>query len=402
MFRNNNKTIIEKDLILKQKTLSKDFLKSAIDKAIKQIDLNIEYFGSDLYPTPQTFNNIYTKMDNTEWTNGFWSGIIWLAYEYTKDKKYLEIGQKHVDDYLHRIKNKIEVNHHDMGFLYSLSCVASYKLTKNPKAKEAALLAADNLASRYSKQGKFIQAWGNVSGNDNYRLIIDCLLNIPLLFWASENGGKKEYKEIAINHFNTSLRTVIREDGTTFHTFYFDKETSKPLYGKTRQGYTDDSCWARGQAWGIYGIPLTLKYISNLKLLDKDTLEIYKKVVNQFLNNQGSDDFIAYWDLDLNDDKNHSRDSSASAIAACGLLEMYKLNLLDEPTNLIYTKASNKIIESLINKYALLETKPGSPLLFHGVYSWHTNKGVDQGNIWGDYFYLEALIRLYQDLEIYW
>lgn len=398
---NNNKDILLKDYYLNSKFLTKNDIKEAIDKTIKQIDINIDYF-ENFFPTPQTFSNIYKKIENIEWTNGFWTGMIWLAYEYTKNEKYKKIGQKHVDSYYDRIVKKIEVNHHDMGFLYSLSCVASYKLTGNKKAKKAALLAADNLASRYSEKAKFIQAWGDVNSDDNYRLIIDCLLNIPLLFWASENGGSKEYKQIAINHFNTSLNTVIREDGTTFHTYYFDKKTNKPLYGKTRQGFLDDSCWARGQAWGIYGIPLTLKYIDDLSFLDANTYTKYKKVLNQFLNNLGSDDQIAYWDLVLNNDKTQSRDSSASAIAVCGMLEMVKHQEIDDKTKQIYRAAINVIMNSLIHKYSNLENNPGSPILFHGVYSWHTNKGVDEGNIWGDYFYLEALIRMFQDWDLYW
>nr|AAR98794.1 glucuronyl hydrolase [Mycoplasmopsis alligatoris A21JP2] len=399
MFIQNNKDILLKNTLLLNPKLGKKQIKKAIEDALKQVDLNIAYFGDNTYPTPQTFDDKYKIMDNTEWTNGFWTGQIWLAYEYTKNPKYLEVGLEHVQSYLHRIENKIEVNHHDMGFLYSLSCVAAYKLTGNLDAKKAALLAADNLASRYSDSGKFIQAWGNIHGNDNYRLIIDCLLNIPLLFWAAQNGGNPEYKQIALNHFNTSLKSVIRNDGTTFHTYYFDKDTNKPLYGKTRQGYNDESCWARGQAWGIYGIPLTLKYIS-----DKDTLNIYRKVVNQFLNNLGSNDFIAYWDLILNNDDKHSRDTSANAIAVCGLLEMKKLKLLKPELLEVYERAANKMMQSLIDKYALLKMGPGSPILYHGVYSWHTNKGVDEGNIWGDYFYLEALMRLLNEdnQEVYW
>ncbi|APJ38119.1 glycoside hydrolase family 88 protein [Mycoplasmopsis pullorum] len=403
MFINNNKELIDIAKLEKNwEKVDKKFLENAIEKAIAQIDRNIEYFG-DSFQSPNTFSNIYKKMDNIEWTDGFWSGLVLLAYEYTKNPKYLDLAKKHVDSYYDRIVNKIEVNHHDMGFLYSLSCVAYYKLTKDEKAKEAALLAADNLASRYLDEAKFIKAWGNMNEEENYRLIVDCLLNIPLLYWASQNSNdlkRQNYYNIAIEHFNTSLHTVIREDGTTFHTYYFDPKTNQPLFGKTRQGYSDDSCWARGQSWGVYGIPLTLKYAANDPKLDKDTLAIHQKVVNQFLNNIGLDN-VAYWDLIFNNDDTHSRDSSASAITVCGLLEVSKF-LDSQELKDTYLKISKSIVYSLATKYANLEEHLGSPILFHGVYSWHTNKGVDEGNIWGDYFYLEALMRLYMDWDPYW
>lgn len=403
MFINNNKELVDIAKLEKNwEKVDKKFLENAIEKAIAQIDRNIEYFG-DSFQSPNTFSNIYKKMDNIEWTDGFWSGLVLLAYEYTKNPKYLDLAKKHVDSYYDRIVNKIEVNHHDMGFLYSLSCVAYYKLTKDEKAKEAALLAADNLASRYLDEAKFIKAWGNMNEEENYRLIVDCLLNIPLLYWASQNSNdlkRQNYYNIAIEHFNTSLHTVIREDGTTFHTYYFDPKTNQPLFGKTRQGYSDDSCWARGQSWGVYGIPLTLKYAANDPKLDKDTLAIHQKVVNQFLNNIGLDN-VAYWDLIFNNDDTHSRDSSASAITVCGLLEVSKF-LDSQELKDTYLKISKSIVYSLATKYANLEEHLGSPILFHGVYSWHTNKGVDEGNIWGDYFYLEALMRLYMDWDPYW
>ncbi|TNK83942.1 glucuronyl hydrolase [Mycoplasmopsis pullorum] len=403
MFINNNKELIDIAKLEKNwEKVDKKFLENAIEKVIAQIDRNIEYFG-DSFQSPNTFSNIYKKMDNIEWTDGFWSGLVLLAYEYTKNPKYLDLAKKHVDSYYDRIVNKIEVNHHDMGFLYSLSCVAYYKLTKDEKAKEAALLAADNLASRYLDEAKFIKAWGNMNEEENYRLIVDCLLNIPLLYWASQNSNdlkRQNYYNIAIEHFNTSLHTVIREDGTTFHTYYFDPKTNQPLFGKTRQGYSDDSCWARGQSWGVYGIPLTLKYAANDPKLDKDTLAIHQKVVNQFLNNIGLDN-VAYWDLIFNNDDTHSRDSSASAITVCGLLEVSKF-LDSQELKDTYLKISKSIVYSLATKYANLEEHLGSPILFHGVYSWHTNKGVDEGNIWGDYFYLEALMRLYMDWDPYW
>lgn len=167
--------------------LTKKEIKDALDDCIRKIDRNIEVFG-EKFPTPATKNNTYEVMDNTEWTNGFWTGILWLAYEYTKDEKYRRIAEKHVESFHNRIINNIEVEHHDLGFLYTPSCVSSYKLTENKLAYDAAVMAADKLIGRYQEVGGFIQAWGELGARDNYRLIVDCLLNIPLLYWADRKS----------------------------------------------------------------------------------------------------------------------------------------------------------------------------------------------------------------------
>ena len=257
--------------------LTTELVDRAIEDCLAKIDHNLELLGEE-YPTPATFSNEYKIMDNTEWTNGFWTGMLWLAYEFTGEEKYKEAAEKNVRSFIHRIDNLIEVNHHDLGFLYTPSCVSAYKLTGNLEARDAAIKAAKQLASRYQKTGKFIQAWGELGARDNYRLIVDCLLNIPLLFWASEETGNEEFAEMAKEHFYTTVKNAIRNDASAFHTFYFDPETGEPAYGKTRQGYSDDSAWARGQAWLIYGIALCNAYYP----VDTN-IEYFQAVTNYFL-----------------------------------------------------------------------------------------------------------------------
>ena len=138
--------------------LTPELVDQAIKDCLAKIDHNLELLGEE-YPTPATFSNEYKIMDNTEWTNGFWTGMLWLAYELTGEEKYKEKAEKNVRSFIHRIDNLIEVNHHDLGFLYTPSCVSAYKLTGNLKARDAAIKAAKQLASRYQKTGKFIQAW---------------------------------------------------------------------------------------------------------------------------------------------------------------------------------------------------------------------------------------------------
>lgn len=375
--------------------LTKDEVKAAIELAMKQLELNIDYFG-EAFPTPATVDNTYPKMDNTEWTNGFWTGELWLGYEFLGDEKIKALANQHTRSFLERVVNRVELDHHDLGFLYSPSCVADYKLTGSQEALEASLQAADKLMERYQAKGGFIQAWGELGKAEDYRLIIDCLLNIQLLFFAYQQTGDRKYYDSAVKHFYASANTVIRDDASTFHTFYFDPETGQPLKGVTRQGYSDDSSWARGQAWGIYGIPLTYRIIK-----DPACLDLFKGVTHHFLNRL-PEDRVSYWDLIFNDGSGQARDSSATAIAVCGIHEMLKYLPEVDKDKEVYKYAMHTMLRSLMEDYANKDVKPGGPLLLHGVYSWHSGKGVDEGNIWGDYYYLEALLRFYKDWELYW
>ncbi|WP_159795185.1 glycoside hydrolase family 88 protein [Streptococcus halichoeri] len=393
------KVAIEKiecpERFLNNALLTREEVEKAIERALKQLYLNMGYFDNR-FPTPATFDNHYKVMDNTEWTNGFWTGCLWLAYEYTGDVAIKAMAHKQVLSFLERVNQKIELDHHDLGFLYSPSCMAEYRINGNEQALDAALKAADKLMERYQVKGKFIQAWGELGQKDHYRLIIDCLLNIQLLFFASEQTGEVRYKEVASKHFYTSANTVIREDASAYHTYYFDPETGAPLKGVTRQGYSDDSAWARGQAWGVYGIPLSYR-----KMRDDDQIALFKGMTNYFLNRLPADN-VSYWDLIFNDDSAQSRDSSATAIAICGMHEMLKYLPEVDADKETYKYAMHTMLRSLIDKYANTEYQAGRPLLLHGVYSWHSGKGVDEGNIWGDYYYLEALMRFYKDWDLYW
>ena len=303
---------------------------------------------------------------------------------------------KNVESFLDRIEKNIEVEHHDLGFLYSISCVSAYKLTGSEKGKRAALLAANKLISRYQEKGEFIQAWGELGAKDNYRLIVDCLLNIPLLYWATEVTQDEKYREIAKKHYISTVNNAIRDDASAFHTFYFDPETGLPSHGKTRQGYSDDSSWARGQAWLIYGIALNNSYVENV-----ENIELFESITNYFLNRLPKD-FVSYWDLIFGDGSGQSKDSSATAIAVCGINLMDKYLPETNRYKLIYKYASHSMLESLIDNYTDDLTDGIQALINEGVYSWHSGKGVNEGNIWGDYYYLEALVRFKKNWKMYW
>ena len=375
--------------------LTREEVTAAMDRMADQVRCNMEYFGTR-FPSSATRNQTYGVIDNIEWTDGFWTGLLWLCYEYTGDDAFKNLALKNVDSFLNRVEKRIELDHHDLGFLYSLSCVAGYKLTGSAEGRRAGLLAADKLMERFQEKGGFIQAWGELGARDNYRLIIDCLLNIPLLHWAFLETGKPVYRNAAMRHYEAACNNVIRDDASAYHTFYFDPETGEPLKGVTRQGYSDDSAWARGQAWGIYGIPLNYRYVK-----DDSAFILFKGMTNYFLNRLPEDE-VCYWDLIFTDGSEQPRDSSAAAIGVCGIHEMLKYLPEVEPDKDTYRHAMHCILRSLMERYTAPEIKPGNPVLLHGVYSWHSGKGVDEGNIWGDYYYMEALMRFYKDWNLYW
>ena len=387
--------IAKRDKYLSTPLLTKAEVEKAMDFVVAQTRENMKYFGTK-FPWSATRGLQYPIIENIELTDGFWTGLLWLCYEYTGDEEFRALAEKNIDSFLHRVENRIELDHHDLGFLYSPSCVAGYKLTGSEKGRRAGILAADKLMERYNARDGFIQAWGAVGAQDNYRLIIDCFMNIPLLYWATEVTGDRKYADAADRHYETAANHVIRDDASAFHTYYFDAKTGAPLRGATRQGYSDDSAWARGQAWGIYGIPLN--YIQNH---NPASVNLFEGMTNYFLNRLPEDD-VCYWDLIFGDGSGQSRDSSAAAIAVCGMLEMGKYLPETDPEKNTYKYACHRILRSLMQNYQGTEAKPGSPVLYHGVYSWHSGKGVDEGNIWGDYYYMEALVRFYKDWNLYW
>lgn len=371
----------------------------ALDFACRQILHYLPEF-TDQFQNAYSEGGFYAPIDNTDWTNGFWTGELWLAYERCADERLKAAALKQVDSFHDRIVHKICVDHHDMGFLYSPSCVAAYRLTGSERGMEAALLAADQLVSRFHEKGEFIQAWGAMNEPSNYRLIIDCLLNLPLLYWASEVSGDQTYRNIAERHTRTALANVIREDGSTWHTFYFNMETGAPDHGATCQGYRDGSAWARGQAWGIYGTALAFKYTGN-----PDYRRQFEAVTGYFLNHLPKDR-VPFWDLEFTDGDEEPRDSSAAAIAACGMLEMAKYSGKEEAA--CYRAQARSLVKALYDTCAVKDHDTSNGLLLHSTYSKHSpyntcgHYGVDECNSWGDYFYMEALTRLSKDWEIYW
>jgi len=372
--------------------------REAIDVAVAQVRRNLPQF-TYAAQNHSSVGNFYPAVPNDQWTAGFWPGSIWLAYQATSDETFRHAAQIQVQSFLHRIEQRIETDHHDMGFLYSPTCVAAWRLVGDEDGRKAALMAADQLLERFHEKGEFLQAWGRMGEPDNYRYIIDCLLNLPLLHWASAETGNPEYREKALLHARTTLAHSVRPDHSTFHTFYMDPETGAPVRGATKQGYSDDSSWARGQAWAIAGLPGCYRHDPR-----QDYIDTFENLLGYYLARL-PEDLIPYWDL-IFTEGDEPRDSSSAAIVASGLLDMAEIvggKRAEEMRDL-----ASRMLASLWRNYAVRDPAVSNGLVLHGTYSKKTpfntcrGEGVDECVAWGDYYYFEGLTRLTRDWVSCW
>ena len=365
-----------------------------IDRAIARIDRAMPSFRGG-FPAPSSVGKVYPAIENIEWTNGFWTGLLWLAWELRGEERHREAAQAQIPTFAKRVEQRVVVDHHDLGFLYTLSCTAAWRLVGDEQARTAALEAARLLLARYDPVARVIQAWGDMSDPDQRgRMIIDCNLNLPLLWWAAGELGDRRYREAADAHVAQAAKLLVRPDRSTFHTFYVNTRTGLPRFGSTHQGYSDDSCWARGQAWGIYGFALAFRHTG-----DPAYLKLAGELADYLLERLPSDG-ICCWDLIFTQDDG-LRDSSAAAIAACGLLEAASALPVTDPARNRYAEAAARILTALDASY-LAPIEGSNGLLDHAVYHWPNGVGVDECCIWGDYFYLEALLRLRRAWRPYW
>ena len=379
---------------------SREKVEKALSEALIIIDRNIEKYEYDFF-NDNTCDGVYEPIENRTWGTGFPVGTDWLAYELTGDEKYRKRAEKHLDSFEERAKKRFRLHHHDLGFLYSLSAVAQYKLTGDERAKQVAIEAANILVERYKPKGEFIHAWGDfndetIQDTEHNFLIVDCMLNIPLLYWASDVTGDTNYKKIGQKHLETTIKYIMRDDGSTFHRFTFDYETGVPVGGGTVQGAFDDSCWSRGQAWAIGGFALNYKATGN-----KDDIGCFKQVLDYVIAHL-PEDKIPYWDFCFTDGDDEPRDASAAVIILCGIMEMAKYLPEDDEDLPRYKKVAAEIFNSIIDKYAAGSDIGCEGLVLHCTDSKPHNLGIDESCVWGDYFYMEAIARSLLDWNPYW
>lgn len=357
---------------------------------------NLNTFDT-LVPAASSIDNIYPAVENRDWTDGFWIGMLHLAQEYKYSSAIADVIERQLIEFQKRLDHHIVLDHHDIGFLYSLSAVADFRENGHNHSKEMAIQAANVLMQRFSDGAGVFQAWGDMTDTSQQgRMIIDCNMNLPLLYFASNHTGNDCYRDAAKTHVKNAQKYLIREDYSTYHTYYMDTVTGKPKYGETAQGFSNNSCWARGQAWGIYGFPISYNHIGDDSLLDSAC-----HLADYFISHL-PDDYVCYWDLMFGQGSKEERDTSAAAIAACGLLELSKNLPVSNSKKNEYEDIAIKIMTSLSEKYTTKELSNSNGILTQGVYTKPGGIGVNECTIWGDYYYMEALIRLYKSWNSFW
>lgn len=315
------------------------------------------------------------------WTNGFYGGILWQLYHATQNDKYkkaaIKLGER-LDTTL-EYPGKLD---HDVGFMWLHTAVANYRETGNMAARETGLRAARILADRYNKVGKFIKAW---NGNRDGWVIIDCLMNLPLLYWATRETGDNEYREIAVNHTETACRDILRKDGSTNHIVVFDVNTGEALENPGGQGYKSGSSWSRGQAWAVYGMSLAYRHTGNEEYLNRAKL-----AAHYFIANAAVTDFVPVIDFRAPKEP-HYIDSTAGMIAACGLLEL--VGFVDEGEKDFYFDAAIKLLKAVENRCANWNADEDG-IIGYGSACYERSSDREVPIIYGDYYFLEAILRL--------
>ena len=323
------------------------------------------------------------KATKEEWCAGFWPGVLWYDYEYTKDKQVLE----EAENFTHSLKflSHIPAYDHDLGFLVFCSYGNGYRLTKNPAYKQVILDTADTLATLFNPIVGTILSWPREVEPRNWphNTIMDNMINLEMLFWAAKNGGNPYLYDIAVSHADKTMKSQFRPDYTSYHVAVYDTITGNLIKGVTHQGYADSTMWARGQAWAIYGYTVVYRETKDPKYLD-----FAQKVTDVYLDRL-PEDKVPYWDFDDPSIPNAPRDASAGAVVASALLELY----LPNGTGKRYKDAAIEMLTSLSSdSYQSGESKPS--FLLHSVGHWPNHSEIDASIIYADYYYIEALLRL--------
>ncbi|MDR2008074.1 MAG: glycoside hydrolase family 88 protein [Alphaproteobacteria bacterium] len=372
-----------------------NLLNELYDKLVVKMESQVQRMGG-IFPysavggkyTDRGAENIFW------WTNSFWSGILWQMYKATGNdifKKQAENNELRLDESF----DKFYGLHHDVGFTWLHTAAINYRLTNNERSLNRAMHAATLLAGRFNPVGHFIRAWNKPfnGGDTTGYLIIDSMMNLPLLYWASKQTQDPRFEFIAAAHANTVKTKMLRENGSLAHIGNFDAYTGELIETPAGQGYAAGSEWSRGQAWGLYGFALSYRHTKNLEYLD-----IAQKVAANFISNIEKTDYIALVDF-----KSPSSpvlyDTSATLCAACGLLELAQY--VDADKKQYYTDMAFKIIASTAAKYADWNPQQDG-LIGGGAVAYHDKSGHNINLIYGDYFFVEALLRLLKRDTFMW
>ena len=333
--------------------------------------------------SPRTLDNDQLKLvPSKDWTSGFFPGELWFLYEYSEKELWKNEAEKFTANIE---KEKYNGGTHDMGFKIYNSFGNGYRLTKNPHYKDVIIQSAKTLSTRFNPKIGCIRSWDHHKEQWEYPVIIDNMINLELLFEATKLTGDSSFYKIAVSHANTTLKNHYRSDYSSYHVVDYDTASGKVIKKNTAQGYSDESAWARGQAWGLYGFTMCYRETKN-----KAYLQQADHIAHFILNNpQLPNDLVPYWDFDAPGIPNELRDASAADVMASALYELstYSQN------GKYYWKIADKIIENLTRYYRSPLDENKGFILLHSTGSKPANSEVDVPIIYADYYYLEALLR---------
>jgi unsaturated chondroitin disaccharide hydrolase len=378
----------------------KDLFQAAQAAALAQHENNVATFGTR-FPDDTSKRQVYRERQhsgywggaNVGWSTGYWNGMSWLAYELSGNPFFRSGAQQQNASFAQRLARRIDLNRHELGMLYGPSFVAAYRATGNPWYCGQVLQAARMLQVRFEPKAGFLQAWGRLDDErERGRIIIETVMNTPLLHWASSQSGDPAFADAASSHLLRTRELLVRRNGSIKQSCQLDAEGIHPPRYQSWQAQGEDTCWARGQAWAIYGFALNHRMAPGFGFLET------AREMAEYLLARMPPHGICQWDLGLDWRSGQPQDSSASAIAVCGLLEL--AGQLGE-AGARYRQAALDMLESLVRQCAA-GAGHGKGLLAHGVYSLPQGRGVDESNLWGDYHYLEALARVNRDWTSFW
>ncbi len=336
---------------------------------------------------PRSFPNKdkgYWMVGINDWTCGFPAGSFWLMYEMTNKDFWKEAALKNTLK-LDGVQNK--TNTHDLGFMVFCSYGNAYRLTGNEEYKKVILQASESLLTRFNPKIGCIRSWDHNRDKWDYPVIIDNMMNLEMLFWASEVTGNPKFKDVAVSHADITLKNHFRDDWSSYHVVSYDTLTGDPVIKQTHQGLNDESAWGRGQAWGLYGYTMCYR-----KTRDTKYLSAAENIGNYILDNL-PEDKVSFWDFNDPNIPNTNRDASAAAIMASAFYELSTFS----GTGSIYLDAANSIVESLTSEnYRAKDGSNGGFLLRHSVGHKPGKSEIDVAINYADYYYLEALKRKHE------
>lgn len=369
-------------------------LNNILEKIIKKVSAEAMRLGEKIPYIPDD-NGFYTDAESIYWwTNGFWAGMLWQLYHATGNdlfRKTAEISESRLDAALDGFEN-ID---HDAGFLWLHTAGANYRLTGNKRSERRLIHAATTLAGRYNPDLEIIRAWDGqwMKGYDTAGgAIIDTMMNLPLLYLASEITNDPRFKIIAIRHADTMLKHMIRYDGSSNHQIVFDVNTGKLIATPGGQGYESGSSWSRGQAWAVYGFALSYRHTG-----EKRYLEASKRAGEYFIENVSSTEYIPLADFRAPKEPVYF-DTTAGAISACGFLELAEHTAGEEKEQ--YINNAVKLIDAINKNWCDYDTNADG-IVDGGSVSYHSPKHHEK-IIYGDYFFTEAVLRLLNKDFLIW